>query len=139
MVDLIIKNGIIVTSCSSREDFYRVIGDLKTQPLRKNTRNSASDILQMVNESIREAKLFRSTGGVHWASVFVEGLLKGYAEDVGRHNAVDKAIGMCLEKNLTLDRAILITSGRQTSDIVIKACACSKYKESNMGDSGSLL
>ncbi len=44
-----------------------------------------------------------------------------FAEDVGRHNAADKAIGASILKNINFNQSVLITSGRQTADIVAKA------------------
>jgi FdhD protein len=78
----------------------------------------------MVKDSISKSIIFRNTGGVHSASIFIDRFLKGFAEDVGRHNAVDKVIGICLDNNVSLERAVLITSGRQTADIVMKAARC---------------
>lgn len=119
-----ISAGVIVTSCSSRTDFHRVIDELKTNPLPTDYRVNASDVLTMVEELVKRSVTFRSTGGVHSAAIFVNGVIEGFAEDVGRHNAVDKAIGSCLIKGVPLRRATLITSGRQPADIVLKAARC---------------
>ncbi len=116
--------GFIDSSCSSRADFYHVISELEKRPLTENFHVKAADIFDMVKESVRRSAIFRSTGGVHSASIFVDNVLKGFAEDVGRHNAVDKVIGICMENNVSLERAILVTSGRQTADIIIKAARC---------------
>ncbi|MCW3975806.1 MAG: formate dehydrogenase accessory sulfurtransferase FdhD [Candidatus Bathyarchaeota archaeon] len=120
----IIEKGVILTSCSSRADFYRVIGEIEKRPLKKNHYVEAKDIYEMVKESTSKSTLFRTTGGVHSASIFVDNILRGFVEDVGRHNAVDKAIGICLDNDIQLERAILITSGRQTADTIIKAARC---------------
>jgi FdhD protein len=118
------ENGVIVTSCSSRTDFNRVIDELRASPLMNNYLIESKDVLEMVKESINKSIVFRSTGGVHSASIFVHGVMEGFAEDVGRHNAVDKAIGVCLLKGVPLEEAVLITSGRQPADIVLKAARC---------------
>jgi FdhD protein len=118
------ESGVIVTSCSSRKDFFKVIGGLKRRPLADHYQVTVTDILEMVKESVRKSTLFKSTGGVHSASIFVDMSLRAFAEDVGRHNAVDKTIGICIENDIPLEQAILITSGRQTADIVIKAARC---------------
>jgi formate dehydrogenase accessory protein FdhD len=56
----------------------------------------AETIQNCVNSLNRLAETFRKTGGVHAAAVYkADGSLVAFAEDVGRHNAVDKAIGKC--------------------------------------------
>ena len=66
---------------------------------------------------------FAETGGLHAAGLFtLNGQLDVSAEDVGRHNAVDKVLGRMLsEGRLPCDRAILVVSGRSSFEIVQKA------------------
>jgi FdhD protein len=66
---------------------------------------------------------FSETGGLHAAGLFdLDGRLITAAEDVGRHNAVDKLLGrMLAERRLPADRAILVVSGRSSFEIVQKA------------------
>jgi FdhD protein len=70
--------------------------------------------------------LFASTGGLHAAGIFLaDGDPVSVAEDVGRHNAVDKAVGSLLLRDaLPVRGAILCVSGRTSYEIVQKAwCA----------------
>jgi FdhD protein len=68
---------------------------------------------------------FARTGGIHAAGVFDSaGDLKIVREDIGRHNAVDKAIGRTfLDGLLPLDRHLLLVSGRASFEIMQKALA----------------
>lgn len=82
------------------------------------------ETLLSVPEKLRKAQSdFARTGGIHAAGIFdVNGELKIAREDIGRHNAVDKAIGRAfLDELLPLDRQLLLVSGRGSFEIVQKA------------------
>lgn len=67
-------------------------------------------------------RLFDSTGGVHAAGLFVDGVAVCVREDIGRHNAVDKVLGWALrEGRVPLRDAVLQVSGRLSYELVQKA------------------
>jgi FdhD protein len=82
------------------------------------------DVIYNLGHSLRKAQtLFEKTGGLHAAGVFDEhGVLYVLHEDVGRHNAVDKAIGhMLIQDRVPLDHHLLMVSGRASFEIMQKA------------------
>ncbi|PYI60347.1 MAG: formate dehydrogenase accessory sulfurtransferase FdhD [Verrucomicrobia bacterium] len=84
------------------------------------------ETLLLLPEKLRNAQSdFARTGGIHAAGIFdANGELKIAREDIGRHNAVDKAIGRAfLDGSLPLDRHLLLVSGRASFEIVQKALA----------------
>jgi FdhD protein len=65
---------------------------------------------------------FDETGGLHGAAIFArDGALLASAEDVGRHNAVDKSIGALLLEEVDRKPGVLMVSGRVSFEIVQKA------------------
>ncbi len=64
---------------------------------------------------------FRATGACHGAALFdADGNLLGHGEDVGRHNALDKAIGVAAKSGHDLARGMAFRSGRAGFDLVLK-------------------
>jgi FdhD protein len=68
--------------------------------------------------------VFDGTGGLHAAALFSrDGEVAASAEDVGRHNAVDKIVGTMFDwDRLPLDDFVLAVSGRASFELVQKAC-----------------
>jgi FdhD protein len=95
-------------------------------PLNDGSTISAS-VVCTLPERLRAAQpLFDATGGIHAAGLFEsDGSLTTSAEDVGRHNAVDKVVGRMLMRDaLPLQVHTLFVSGRTSFEIVQKAwCA----------------
>ena len=76
-----------------------------------------------MQEHMRAEQLaFDRSGGTHAAAVFDEqGAMLAFAEDIGRHNAVDKVIGQLLMDERLEDAWAMTVSGRVSFEIVSKA------------------
>ena len=84
----------------------------------------SADVIAALPDRLRAAQsVFDSTGGLHAAGLFDRnGVLQVAAEDVGRHNAVDKICGRTLLLGQhPLDASILLVSGRTSFELVQKA------------------
>jgi len=66
--------------------------------------------------------LFRQTGGAHAAALFdMEGRVMVVREDIGRHNALDKALGHALFERFSCDSLGIYLSGRASLEMIVKA------------------
>ena len=82
-----------------------------------------SEVVATVTDRLSELQpTFDETGGLHAAGIFdLDGRALVVREDIGRHNAVDKAIGSLSTEVWPLPPALLVVSGRQSFEIVQKA------------------
>jgi len=115
---------LVSTTCGSIDywPLSKLVDRLGFQKLIMGFRVKASVILESTRRLNTIAETFRKTGGVHIAALYtVDGGLVDYAEDVGRHNAVDKVIGSCALRKSNFSKCFLASSGRLTGDIVLKA------------------
>jgi FdhD protein len=119
--------GTISTSCglcgkTSIEFIRQQFAPIdSTTPIRIET----ARLLELPERLRRAQSNFARTGGIHAAAIFdLDGKLIVLREDIGRHNAVDKAIGRAfLDDLLPLKNHILIVSGRSSFEIVQKGLA----------------
>ena len=75
-------------------------------------------LVEMLFES---QELYRETGGVHTSALSDGEKILLSAEDIGRHNTLDKIAGLCLMNNIWPETRILITTGRISSEMLQKA------------------
>ncbi len=70
----------------------------------------------------RRSEVFRLTGGVHSAFIVdVRGEEIAFADDIGRHNALDKVVGACVLRGIQLTDKMALVSGRLSSDLAAKS------------------
>ena len=102
----------------------RSVDDLIARCAPFETRRAPNDdVIFDAPDTLRKAQEnFRRTGAVHAAALLDDrGAVLAFAEDVGRHNAVDKVIGASLQDAKLGDAALLVVSGRTSFEIVQKA------------------
>ena len=95
---------------------------IASRPLPPGPRLSYSTLLKLPDRLRQAQTTFDVTGGLHGAGLFdADGELLTVAEDVGRHNATDKAIGALARDRWPLGEVILMVSGRVSFEITQKA------------------
>ena len=119
------RNFYTTSSCGvcgkSSIDSVRLVSN---QVLQADTLNIQTKTVYQLPETLRKQQaVFEKTGGLHASALFdVEGNLLELREDVGRHNALDKLIGVALKnKMLPLSNHILLLSGRASFELIQKA------------------
>lgn len=119
--DKLFGKRTVTTGCGKGTVFYNVLDSLGTEVINSNIKIEWNKILDLSRKLNEGSLLFRETGGVHSCALCNHNDILIFHEDVGRHNALDKIIGQALLSNLNLDDKILITSGRISSEMIIKA------------------
>lgn len=82
-------------------------------------------VMNMVDKLFESQELYRDTGGVHTSALSDGEKIVLAADDIGRHNTLDKIAGMCLTQNVWPENRILITTGRISSEMLQKAAKLS--------------
>ena len=114
----------------SLEGMVRTTGCIGGITLDRNEFKKASDGFYVSSDAVKalykefnqRAVLFKATGCMHSAGISDGERILVIAEDIGRHNAVDKVIGHCIIENISVEDKMMLVSGRLSSEIVSK-CA----------------
>jgi len=117
------RSGVVASSCgmcANVEDLVEVDGG-GLRVANTLVLGAAQVHRHMQTMRARQA-IFARTGGTHAAALFdAEGTLLALAEDLGRHNALDKVIGHCLLHGVPSAGGCVLLSGRVSLEMVTKA------------------
>lgn len=115
----LIFRRIITSGCGRGASLYSA-ADIQLARVESQIRVSVQEVLSLVHNFQHHSELYRATGGVHSAALCDTKSILVFNEDIGRHNAVDKILGECILKDIATDDRVLITSGRISSEILLK-------------------
>ncbi len=89
-------------------------------PVRSDLVVNRNDVFTCV-KAILKSEIFAETEAVHSAGIFMEGTKAlAITEDLGRHHALDKAIGAALFQGSDLTRAMAASTGRQPAEMIYR-------------------
>lgn len=109
---------VITSGCSGGITFKDVVS--AHHQVESDTRVTPQQVTQLMEGLSRAAALYHRAGGIHTAALADGKQLLCLAEDVGRHNALDKIAGICLRQDRPMHDRVLLTSGRVSSEMVSK-------------------
>ena len=117
----IVSRRLVTTGCGRGLSFQDPSAN-RSLRVRSNLRVDPRALKALMGEFQKRSELYKETGGVHGAALCDSSDLLVLREDIGRHNAIDKVIGHCVLEGFDMSDKILVTSGRITSEMIIK-CA----------------
>jgi FdhD protein len=123
IIDIITANeaeipaGMMVTSSNGRSNRLIDIHDIRCD---SQVTVPAENVYRLMEYFEKYSRDFIKTGGVHSAALCNSEEMLLFSEDIGRHNAIDKVFGRCLLEGIDVGNRFMITSGRVSSDIMMK-------------------
>jgi FdhD protein len=80
-----------------------------------------TEVLSLMSQLQKHMELYQLCGGVHASALSNTKNLIIVAEDIGRHNTLDKIQGECLLRGLSIRDGLLLSTGRVSSEMLLKA------------------
>ncbi len=106
----------IVSGCGGIASF---LDESKLPVISSDLKVDIEDIFRAM-KAISSSELHEATGGVHSVGLFGKGVAVSIVEDIGRHNALDKALGDGLKKSVNFGTTFVASTGRISSDMALK-------------------
>jgi len=117
------RHGMVTSSCGlcgGRELIEN--GVLGLNPVQDALRIDGELLANAISAMRERQVIFQRTGGAHAAAVFDSaGTVLAAAEDLGRHNAMDKVIGSCLLRRQSMAACGVVLSSRLSFEMIVKA------------------
>ncbi|QNT78940.1 formate dehydrogenase accessory sulfurtransferase FdhD [Entomobacter blattae] len=115
-----LKKKTITSGCAQGTVFGDMMERFESIHLNKEAILLTSWLKDLFLKITHQPSLYLEAGAIHGCVLCHEVSPLIYMEDVGRHNAIDKLAGYIYHQNLTTEDKILYTTGRLTSEMVIK-------------------
>ena len=119
-IDTTFHKKTITSGCGRGITFTDATNLKSLPPNRTLITVSLKEVHNLMKEFRSVSELFLKTGGVHSAALADRNRIHLFAEDIGRHNAVDKLIGKAFLAGIPIEDKILLSSGRISGEIMTK-------------------
>jgi FdhD protein len=115
-----LKKKTLTSGCAQGTAFGDLMEDFAAVRLAPDAQLRTSWLYRLLHRINTLPSLYLEAGAIHGCALCVEDQPVAYMEDVGRHNAVDKIAGWMFRNGETGGDKIFYTTGRLTSEMVIK-------------------
>ncbi len=115
-----LKKKITTSGCAIGTIFGDIYEEIKNTKLNNKKKIKHEWIYQISKKITLTPSLYLEAGAIHGCAIIFNNSPLIYMEDVGRHNAVDKIAGYMFLKKIDPSNKIFYTTGRLTSEMVIK-------------------
>jgi len=109
------------TGCGQGTVFGDLMEDIDSIRLRDDVKLEEETLFALLNAVRLHESIYKQAGAVHGCALAKGGEILTFVEDVGRHNAVDAIAGWMWLEGVTGEDKVFYTTGRLTSEMVIKA------------------
>lgn len=114
---------MVTSGCGKGSSFSYVMDSISSGRIQVDSPLAVPPyvITTLAKAIYRPSALYRETHGVHAAALCSKDEILIFREDIGRHNALDKIAGCCLLDGWDRKDTLLFTTGRITSEVMVKA------------------
>jgi len=121
LAEKLLERRAVTSGCGKGTTFTHALDALQARPAPPGPRVGVAEVRRLVQGLLAGSALYREAGGVHSAALATPAGIVLFRDDIGRHNAVDKIHGECFLRDIPVDDKILLTTGRISSEILVKA------------------
>jgi FdhD protein len=121
-LELRLKKRTVTTGCGQGTVFGDLMDEIERVHLSADARIDANALYALLDAVRLRETVYKQAGAVHGCALTRGSEILYFVEDVGRHNAVDAIAGLMWLDNVSGEDKIFYTTGRLTSEMVIK-CA----------------
>ena len=115
-----LQKKTLTSGCAQGTAFGDVMESFDNIKLSNDTTIRTTELASLLKQINTTPSLYLEAGAIHGCVLCQRNIPLIYMEDVGRHNAVDKIAGYVFEHDLKTTDKIFYTTGRLTSEMVIK-------------------
>lgn len=114
------RRPVLASGCGAVATFLADPATVSAEPLRGMPPELA-EMRALFKQLFAQGTRYKDTGGIHAAAIVDGAELVAHAEDIGRHNAVDKSIGGALLMRRNVAGLGLLVTGRISAELAFKA------------------